>query len=334
MSQDLKTDDRVSLEQKERRIQSIVSLPLHTKSKCLGVLNLVNTGEGDTFLSENISTMQTVARLASTAIENAMLHQEAIERKVFEEQLRIARQIWEHIMPQTVPVLSNASISARSIPATVVGGDFYDFIQITEDRLALVIADVSGKGIPAAMMMNTVKSVLHIEATRNSSPYELVNNVNNLLIQSAKMEGFITLTYVVIDFGLRRLFITNAGHNPTLIFRKSENTCQKISSESIPLAIMLDQQFPCTETYFNPGDCIILYTDGITEARNSQKQMFEIDRLSQLVEKTGGSKTADEVVESIYREVSDFSAGAGQHDDMTVVGFKFNESVENQQLFV
>jgi sigma-B regulation protein RsbU (phosphoserine phosphatase) len=334
ISHDLNKDDRITLKVDNHKVQSIVSVPLYTKTKTLGILNLVNTKEGDTFVSENISTLQTVARLASTAIENAMLHVEAIERKVFEEQLRIARQIWENIMPQNVPVLSSASISARSIPATVVGGDFYDFIQIGEDRLALVIADVSGKGIPAAMMMNTVKSVLHIEATRNPSPYDLVTNVNNLLIQSAKMEGFITLTYLVIDLGLKRLFITNAGHNPTLIFRKADNTCQKIGSESIPLAIMQDQAFPCAETPINPGDAIILYTDGITESRNPQKQMFELDRLSQIIERFGNSKTADEIVENIYQGVKIFSSGASQHDDMTVVGFKFNDSFVDQQLFV
>jgi serine phosphatase RsbU (regulator of sigma subunit) len=326
ISHDLNTDPRISLLVENHRVHSIVSVPLYTKTKKLGVLNLVNTGKSDTFLSENISTLQTVARLASTAIENAMLHQEAIQRKVFEEQLRIARQIWEHIMPQNVPLLSNASISARSVPATVVGGDFYDFFELPEDRIALVIADVSGKGIPAAMMMNTVKSVLHIEATRNPSPYDLVNNVNKLLIQSAKMEGFITLTYVLIDMATKRLFICNAGHNPTLIFRKAENRCQKISSESIPLAIDPDQQFQCTETYINPGDCVILYTDGITEARNPNKEMFETDALCQHLEKVGSYKRADEIVESIYKKVKDFSDGASQHDDMTVVGFKFNDT--------
>lgn len=326
VSHDLTTDPRIRLQSQSHDIHSIVSVPLYTKTKQLGVLNLVNTGRGNAFLSENVSTLQTVARLASTAIENAILHHEAVQRKVFEEQLRIARQIWENIMPQSVPELPNATIAARSIPATVVGGDFYDFIEAGENRIAIVIADVSGKGIPAAMMMNTVKSVLRIEATRNPAPYDVVNNVNKLVIQSAKMEGFITLTYIMVDLGQKRLFINNAGHNPTIIYRKSQNKCERISSESIPLAISHEQEFQCSETDFNPGDCVILYTDGITEARNPEKKMFETDGLCGLLEKVGGSPTAEEILNNIYDCVRDFSAGANQHDDMTVVALKFNDA--------
>jgi phosphoserine phosphatase RsbU/P len=325
---DLRSDPRFVLSSCPHHLHSILSIPLFTKNKSVGVLNVVNTSKGDSFEPENLITLQTVAGLASTAIENALLHKEAIERKVFEEQLRIARQIWENIMPKTVPTFANASIAARSLPATVIGGDFYDFIPLDQERLGLVIADVSGKGIPAAMMMNTVKSVLHIEAMRNQSSHEVLNVVNNLLLESATIEGFITLSYLVVDRGNRTISITNAGHNPTLIYRRKTNKCELLDSESIPLAVDSNQSFPTTTIGLEPGDCVVLYTDGLSEARNEEKQMFETAGLCRLMEKLGELPTAEAILGKLYEELAAFSGAAPQHDDMTVVVFKLTEQLE------
>jgi len=320
--QNLQTDARFAPNPLSRQIHSIVSIPLCTKDKTLGVLNVVNTREGESFSSLNMITLQTVAGLASVAIDNAMLHREAIQRKVMEEQLRIARQIWENIMPRNIPAFSVASICARSVPATVIGGDFYDFIPLGEDRLGLVIADVSGKGIPAAMSMNMVKGILHIEAAKNHPPNEMLKIVNNLLIESARLEGFITLIYAVVDRTTRRISLTNAGHNPCLLYRQATRQCEEISSQNVPLAVEPDQTFSNEEVLIQTGDCLVLYTDGMTEARNQSQEMFGSDRLRQLLEEVGHLQAADVITERIYDGVKDFMGETAQHDDMTVVVLK------------
>jgi len=320
--EDLQGDARFAVAPSSRQIHSIVSLPLYTTRRDIGVLNVVNTKGGESFSSENMATLQTAAGLASTAIENAILHREAVEREVFQEQLRIARQIWENILPRTIPAFPNASISARSLPAIVVGGDFYDFIPLGEGRLGIVMADVSGKGIPAAMIMNMAKTLLHIEAARDKAPDQVLQIVNNQLVESTKMDSFVTLIYVLIEDAGRRAVITNAGHHPCLIYRHRSGRCEELPSGNLPLAIVADQVFDRREVNIEPGDCIVLYTDGVTEAMNPQREMFDTARLRQLLEATGEKESAEAIIEQIYADVKAFQAGAAQHDDTTVVVFK------------
>ena len=323
--ENLSRDSRFEVDSSSHAIQSIVSIPLFTTSKDLGVLNVVNTRGGASFSSDNMATLQTAAGLASTAIENALLHREAIEREVFREQLRIARQIWENILPRSVPTFAGASISARSVPASVVGGDFYDFIPLGDDQLGLVIADVSGKGIPAAMIMNMAKTILHVEALRGDKPNRVLDTVNDLLVESTKMDSFVTLTYAVADRANRRILITNAGHNPCLLYRKATDSIEELTSENMPLAILPHQTFLTQEVQVEPGDLLFLYTDGVTEAMNRQGEMYEIQRLQRLLYDCGHLPSAESIVEKVFLQVNDFVGDAPQHDDTTVVVFKVTE---------
>jgi len=320
--ENLRTDRRFVVHDPSRQVHSIVSIPLFTSSKDLGVLNVVNTHGGESFSKDNLATLQTVAGLASTAIENALLHKEAIEREVFREQLRIARQIWENILPKKIPQFPGVSIAARSDPASVVGGDFYDFIPLNEDRLGLVIADVSGKGIPAAMVMNMAKSVLHIEAMRGNDPASVLQTVNNLLVDSTRVDSFVTLTYAIVDRSTRKIRMTNAGHNPCLIFHWKDRKCEFHPSENMPLAILPDLTFTQIEVDYQPGDCFVLYTDGVTEAMNREREMYELDRLQELIGMTEENDSAERILERIFQSVKEFCGDVPQHDDTTVVVFR------------
>jgi len=318
----LSTDNRFVTEDSSRQIQSLVSLPLYTTSKDLGVLNVVNTHGGESFSPENMATLQTVTSLASTAIENAILHKEAIEREVFREQLRIARQIWEYILPRKIPAFPGATIGAKSEPASVVGGDFYDFIPLGENRLGLVIADVSGKGIPAAMVMNMAKSVLHIEALRGHEPREVLQIVNNILVDSTRMDSFVTLIYAVFDAERRRVTMTNAGHNPCLIYRQGSRSCESFPSDNMPLAIVPDVAFSQVEFELNPGDGVVFYTDGVTEAMDRKREMYELERLENLIASTEPEDTAEIILNRIFQSVQQFAGDMPQHDDTTVLVFR------------
>lgn len=319
---DLQNDFRFVIEQPSRLIHSIASLPLHTRSKDLGVLTVVNTKGGESFSPENMATLQTVAGLASTAIENALLHREAIEREVFREQLRIARQIWENILPHSIPAFPGASISARSVPASVVGGDFYDFIPLDSERLGLVIADVSGKGIPAAMIMNMAKTILHIEAAHGNSPGQVLDVVNNHLVEFTKLDSFVTLIYAVIDRKTKRLLLSNAGHNPCVVYRASTGQCEEVPTLNMPLAILPDQEFHQSEVQIEPGDFLVLYTDGITEAMNRRRELFGMQNLMQTLQDADKLHTAEEIVQHVFDGIESFAGEAPQHDDTTIVVLK------------
>jgi phosphoserine phosphatase RsbU/P len=318
----LSEDNRFEISLPSRKIESILSIPLYTSTKNLGVLNVVNTQSGESFSPENMATLQTLSGLASTAIENAILHKEAVEREVFREQLRIARRIWEDILPKKLPEMPGLSIYAESIPASIVGGDFYDFIPLSETRLGVVIADVSGKGIPAAMIMNMAKSVLHIEAMRGAEPGAVLQTVNRLLYESTKADSFITLCYLLLDMEKRKVLISNAGHNPTLLFRPGQNRCRKLYSQNLPLAVLPDIDREQTEHDLEPGDFILLYTDGVTEAMNGKMDLYEDKRLHLLINGLESTIDAKDMVHAVMKDVDRFSEGTSRSDDTTVLALR------------
>ena len=230
----------------------------------------------------------------------------------------MAGQIQASFLPSDLPDLPGWQLGAALQPARETSGDFYDVISLPHQRLGIVMADVSGKGIPAAMIMNMAKTLLHIEAARDKAPDKVLKTVNNQLVESTKMDSFVTLIYVVIENGGRRAIITNAGHNPCLIYRSGSGQCEEIPSQNLPLAIVPDQVFDRREVDIAPGDCIVLYTDGVTDGMNNAGDFFGEEALKQVII---DSKDAapEAVVSAILRSVEEFCEGKPPEDDRTVM---------------
>ncbi len=263
------------------------------------------------------------------SIENLL--QTAAEKKRMEEELRIARQIQMSLLPRGTLDFPGLSVTALCVPAREVGGDYYDFFRLPENRLGVLIADVSGKGTSAALYMAELKGLVLSLSQIYFSPRQLLIEVNRIISENLDSRSFITMTYAVIDIGQGTMTFARAGHTP-MIFMAGPSSPNPGARILIPSGMVLGLRIDGAAEKFtelleedsvdlNTDDVIVLYTDGITEAMNGDSDLFGDDRLSQIVEEHGHLDSS-ELRERILREIEAFVGGADQHDDMTMILLK------------
>ncbi len=283
----------------------------------------------------SISTKDQLGELADSfnqmtgSIENLLLT--AAEKKRLEEELRIARQIQMSLLPRGPLDVPGLAINALCVPAREVGGDYYDLFQLPNDRLGVLIADVAGKGTSAALYMAELKGIVLSLSQIYASPRQLLIEVNRIISANLDSRSFITVTYAVIDLIASTMTYARAGHTP-LIYMPGAASPVKGAQILIPNGMVLGLRIDGAEEKFAelleeeqvtlyPGDIIVLYTDGITEAMNADSDLFGDDRLSAIVEEHGHLESA-ELRERILREIESFVGSANQHDDMTMILIK------------
>jgi phosphoserine phosphatase RsbU/P len=265
------------------------------------------------------------------------LMQTAAEKKRLEEELRIARAIQMSLLPRGPLDVPGLAITALCVPAREVGGDYYDFFRLPEDRLGILIADVSGKGTSAALYMAELKGLVLALSQRYESPRELLIEVNRIISEHLDSRSFITITYAVIDLHAGTMNFCRAGHTP-LIFLPGPSSKMPLAQVLTPNGMVLGLRIDGAEDKFaelleqervelSPGDVIVLYTDGITEAMNPNSDLFGESRLSRIVEEHG-HLDSDELRERIMREIEAFVGSADQHDDMTMILLKVDQAFE------
>ena len=257
---------------------------------------------------------------------------QAQEKKRLEEELRIARAIQMSLLPRGQLAVPGLSITALCVPAREVGGDYYDFFPLGDDRLAVLIADVSGKGTSAAFYMAELKGLMLSLSRTCSSPRQLLLSANEIISEHLDSRSFITMTYAIIDLASRTMAYARAGHTP-LIWRREHDgdpTVEIVCPDGLVVGLRIDggELFERLLTEVNlpleRGDVLLLFTDGISEAMNADSDLFGEARLAKLVEEHG-HLPADELRERILREIDAFVAGAPQHDDMTMILIKFDD---------
>ncbi len=265
------------------------------------------------------------------------LLQTAAEKKRLEEELRIARAIQMSLLPRGPLDVPGLAITALCVPAREVGGDYYDFFRLPEDRLGILIADVSGKGTSAALYMAELKGLVLALSQRYESPRELLIEVNRIISEHLDSRSFITITYAVIDLHAGTMTFCRAGHTP-LIFLPGPSSRRPSAKVLTPNGMVLGLRIDGAADKFaelleqervelSPGDVIVLYTDGITEAMNPNSDLFGESRLSRIVEEHG-HLDSDELRERIMREIEAFVGSADQHDDMTMILLKVDRAFE------
>ena len=251
--------------------------------------------------------------------------EEAILRAHLESELETARKIQEKLLPHEMPQLPGFEIAGTSIPSKQVGGDYFDFLDLGKGQLGIAIADVSGKGIPAALLMANLQASLHAQALDTEKVAQVANRINNLLVKSTDANMFVTFFYGLLDRSHSTFTSTNAGHNPPLLLR-SNQTMERLAEGGLVLGFLPDQKYEQQTTTLHPGDILILYTDGITEARTPEEQisgdkLFGEDRLVEVI-KQSASLSAREIQSAILRSVSDHTKNTPQGDDITLVIIK------------
>ncbi len=244
---------------------------------------------------------------------------EEIQRKKYE--LEIAHEIQDSFLPDKMPQIDGFDLAAISMPAKEVGGDFYDFIPISKDKIGITIADVSGKSIPAALFMAVSRSFLRAKAVGNPNATEVIKDVNTLIIDDSKSGMFVTLFYAILDFRNNIMEYVNAGHNPPVMLVRETGRMECLSSNGIALGALDSVEFEEKQINLKSGDVIVFYTDGVTEAVNNNGELFGEKRLYKLI-KSDSDLSSQELVNKIKNALISFSENQSQFDDITLMIIK------------
>jgi sigma-B regulation protein RsbU (phosphoserine phosphatase) len=320
---DVATDPRFEYTEQaiEEGIKSMLSVGLMIRDEPIGALSIY-TDRRHLFSEDQIRIFEGIANEAAVVIEKAMLYEERIENQRMEQELAVAAKIQANLMPRQIPQLPDYEIAARNVPARIVGGDFYDFIPFDESHLGIVIADVSGKGIPGAILMASARASLRAYVEDPHTVEEVVTKLNRVLCRDTRSEQFVSLFYAVLDAQDRTLTYTNAGHNAPILFRRQERLL--LQQGGPILGILQDASYKEEKILLSVGDLVLFYTDGITEAERDD-ECFGEERLLKLVQ-ASVSKKPDEIVERVLAEVAEFSSNSPRGDDRTIMILKKSSS--------
>jgi len=320
---DFLNDDRfINLADEKFPIDSMLSVPLKTKGNLIGVLNVFNKINEEGFTLDDQRTLSIIATQSAQVVENARLYDEEQSLKKIEEELNFATDIQTNLLPKLNPKIYGYDIAGKSIPAKEVGGDYYDFISIDEDKNAICLGDISGKGMPAAMLMANLQATLRGQAIFTSSAGECLTRANKLLYRSTDLQKFATLFYGILDSSKDVLHFSNAGHDPPFLISVDKATTRLTKGGTV-LGFMEDYQFEEDSVILKSGDIIIIYSDGITEAMNGNDEEYGEEKLLTILKKNTLLK-AEEIIEKIFESIKLHVKGVPQSDDITIVVIKKN----------
>lgn len=301
------------------RTKSMITVPLKVGNRITGVAQVINRLDGKPFDQDDLELFLALCSMAAIAIENAKMHTSLMERQRLVKDMEFARTVQESFLPQKSPEVRNYRFSSHYTPALEVGGDFFDFIHLEHGRTGIVIGDVSGKGVPAALYMAKLGSDLRTLAFTEKNPAAALGKLNNLLAERSRRGMFATLLYIELDSESGSLTMSNAGHLPPLI-KKADGTVARLSTAGgSPLGILPNMQFGQETAMLTRGDTVILYTDGIIEAMNAKDELYGYERFDELVRTS--PLDPDALKTAIIGDVSKFTGPNPQHDDMTLVCF-------------
>jgi serine phosphatase RsbU (regulator of sigma subunit) len=309
-------DPRVRYPQESVRegIVSMLSVGLRYKGKPIGVLR-VYTAEEQVFPPHKIDLMKAVAAQAAAAIENARLLEESAEAAALEEQVRMAADVQHRMVPQTPPSIAGVELASAYVPCFALGGDFYDFIPLQDDNLGLAVADVSGKGVPASLIMASVRAFLRAQVDNVYYLYEVVRRINLMLCRDTQLGEFVTLFYGVLDARTLRFTYCNAGHPPALLLRAGKVT--PLEGDNTVLGVNPAEDFKQSIVQLQKHDALLLYTDGLTDTMNFNQEIFGRSRLNAALER--GGATADIIAQNVLWEMRKFAGMAKRTDDVTLI---------------
>lgn len=306
-------------------IETMLLVPLKIKDNIMGVLALANKENEDVFTETDAGLLQALADLSSISIRNAKFYKTVIEKQKLDRDLVIAKDIQRMLLPRKCPDIDRWDIGVLSKNAMEIGGDYYDFIDVGKDKLGVVIADVAGKSIPGALVMSMTRSIIRTKAIGVNSASSVIMSANELICQDVDPDMFISLVYLIIDTSRNNITYARAGHEPIIHYHAKESTCELIKPEGMVLGINCDSLFnnSLKEADFQmcPGDILILYTDGITEAVNEKQEEFGLSNLLDSI-KIASNGSAQDIVKNIQERITRFTGGIPQKDDITLVVMK------------
>jgi sigma-B regulation protein RsbU (phosphoserine phosphatase) len=312
------------------KTRSILAVPLKVKDRIIGVAEVLNPLHDKSFTEDDLDLFSTFSRQVALAIENARMHRAMLEKQKLDQQLEAARTIQESFMPQAFPMdlQGRFEVAARSIPATQIGGDFFDFMMFDNDTLGLVIGDVSGKGVPAALYMARLVSDFRVTSQRHRDPAQTLRKMNAVLVERGRRGMFVTLQYAQLNAATGTVHFATGGHLPVYWLKGDGSAGEFISSGGgAPLGITPEAQFVPKTVQLSPGDYLVSFTDGVVEAKNLAMEQYTMQRLKTMLSRQWSSPK--ELVERVVEAVRQFTQKMPQQDDLTVVALKWTTPQTN-----
>lgn len=309
-------------------VTTLMAAPLRVRGALLGVIVLVNLREeGKSFTEDDLQLLAALADQAAVTVHLVRMNEELAAKQRLEQELRVAHDIQQMLLPRECPKIRGIEIAATSTPAQEVGGDYFDFIQLDEHRYGIAIADVAGKGIPGAMVMASVRASLRAEAQPDRSPRMVLQRLNRRLKADTAANVFVTMTYAVLDCRTMKLNFARAGHEPLVVFSpEAPEKPALYTPNGIALGLVEDAVFSITqerEVDLREGEVAVLYTDGVVEAMNRADEEYGFDRLVETLRRSI-SRPAQQILDTVIHEVVEFTAGRAQHDDLTMIVLRMN----------
>lgn len=302
--------------------EKIIASPLTVKGKELGIIFIIE--DKPKLMQSDEETISALAIQVAIAINNAQIYSDLLIKERISKELEVASRIQKQIIPKKIKRTLGLEIVTFFEPAKEIGGDYYDYTLLTENILSITIADVSGKGVPAAFLMALGRSVLKTLELQGEQPSCNIRKLNKLIYPDITEDMFITMLHSKYDYNTKILTYSNAGHNPLIVYSSLTNEIKTHSVKGVAIGFLDDYKYRQDEIKLNIGDIVIYYTDGITEAENPKKELFGLDRLKSVLEKSS-SLRPKEIKKRLLTEINKFQEGYEQNDDITFVIIKREE---------
>ncbi|HEX5888849.1 MAG TPA: GAF domain-containing SpoIIE family protein phosphatase [Pyrinomonadaceae bacterium] len=306
-------NDPVYINARDKTRSEMVA-PIISNDEVIGVFDL-ESDQFNAYSEDDLDVLMMLASQVAIIIEKVMLHEQLIEKKRLEGQLEVARQVQLELLPPHDPEIAGYDVSAYNFPTEEVSGDYYDWVKIFDDQIGIVIADVAGKGVPAAILMAFLRASLRAASHIGYATHISMAKVNFLLWESIERNQFVTAFYGILDSAKGTLAYSNAGHNPPLLLNAA-GTSRFIDKGEQPLGMFSETRYHEYYLEFEPGDVLVLYTDGATEAASPSGEEFGRERLAQAV-KDNYDKPAREMIASLQLAILKWTDNAGANDDVT-----------------
>lgn len=301
-----------------RNNEIAVLTPLQMQGEKTAVVGVSAKANKEELATSDFNFLQSLGNLAVLSIQKTLFLEERIEKERLEEEINIAKKIQEGLFPDSIPEIPKLDLAAKNIPSQQVGGDYYDVVQAPDGNYIFAIGDVTGKGIPAALLMANLQSMLHVLLPVDISLGEATGRINNLIFENTPSDKFITFFWAKYFQKERKLRYINAGHNPPLLLRAESEKFWELREGGLILGAMSTfTPYEETEIQLDPGDILVCYTDGVTETFNSEGEEYEEEKLQEVIFRNR-SRSAEEILEEIIDDVNSFS-GDKQGDDLTLI---------------
>jgi sigma-B regulation protein RsbU (phosphoserine phosphatase) len=299
-----------------RATLSELAVPIVSEAGVIGCLN-VESDRTQAFSAADAELVEFFASAAAVSIEKALLHRQVLEKQRIEDQLKVAREVQSGLLPEAPPRLPGYDVAAVNLPSQAISGDYYDYVPLDGDRLGFVIADVSGKGIPAALIMATFRAALRTEMRRLKSLPAVAARLNGVVLEFRDAARFVTAVCGVLETTSGRVSYVNCGHNPPLLLRGTGGS-ERLRRGGAALGLFPRERFKAGTTFLEPGDSLVLYTDGVVEPEDEHETEFGDERLETVIRAAAG-QPASEALRSVIQATQAFSGRDRYDDDFTLV---------------